>query len=234
MDSIFKVTDVQAFSINLPKPLDDIISINAVGEVPTTGWTALRLSQRFYVVPPADGIWDFDFIGDEPTGIVGQVVLPVAAQLVLPAPAWCKGVRVHAKSNDIVASLSGKPHIKATVSQTRLAKGHVIVKESLGSYDDSFQPTGNTKFDPWPHIEMKKLHHDLVLIVEGPDDQKIRDCIAKAAAAGLVAAIVAALITGGAALAAAISAFIAALEQCLGSAFTVRVEDQSHWIYWWT
>lgn len=35
----------------------------------------------------------------------------------------------------------------------------------------------------WPHLEMKKLHHELELVVElVPDEQKIKDCVAPAAA----------------------------------------------------
>lgn len=73
-----------------------------------------------------------------------------------------------------------------------------------------------------------------VLIVEGPDEAHIRDCINKAIAAGLIAAIIAACATLGAALPAAIAAFVKALGLCLGAGFTVKVEDQSHWVYWWT
>jgi hypothetical protein len=79
---------------------------------------------------------------------------------------------------------------------------------------------------------MKKLHHDLVLTIEGPDEGKIRECLAKAAAAGLIAGIAAAIATGGLGLQAALSAFLSALLDCLGGAYTARIEDQSHWIYW--
>lgn len=218
-----------------PEGLHGFISILALGDVPTTGWTHIRLSPRFYIVPPADGMWDFDMIGDEPMGFVGQVVLPVSAYTVVPAPGWCKGVRVHAATNDIAARLESAPVTTAEFREPKAVKaGNVIVRRDLASYDDSIQPTGATKFDPWPHLEMKKLHHNLVLIVEGPDEAHIRDCINKAIAAGLIAAIIAACATLGAALPAAISAFMKALGLCLGAGFTVKVEDQSHWVYWWT
>jgi len=234
MALISKVDTVSAHLLKFPAPFEPLISITATGEVPTTGWTHIRLSPYYYIVPPRDGFWDFDLIGDEPTGIVGQVVLPVAAHSVLPLPSWCTGVRVHAH-NFVEASLVPKPFSLAAASaKAALAPGHAIVQQHLASYDDSFQPTGNTKFDPWPHAQMKKLHHDLVLIVSGPDEARIRSCINKAVAAGLLAAIVAAISTLGAALPAAISAFLAELENCLGNSFGVRIENQSHWEYWWT
>ena len=234
MAHVKSVSSVKAHILKL-EGFHGFISITALGEVPTTGWKHVRLSQRFYIVPPADGIWDFDMIGDEPTGIVGQVILPVSAHTVTPAPGWCKGVRVHAASNALEARLESAPITTAEFREPKaITKGNVIVRRDLASYDDSIQPTGATKFDPWPHLEMKKLHHNLVLIVEGPDEAHIRDCINKAIAAGLIAAIIAACATLGAALPAAIAAFMKALGLCLGAGFTVKVEDQSHWVYWWT
>jgi hypothetical protein len=236
MTRIMEIDHAEAHILRIPDPFDSLMSVTAVGKVPTTGWTGIRLSPYFYITPPADGIWDFDFIGDAPSGIVGEVVLPVSAHSVVRHPKWCKGVRIHAARNTAEARLAhaeGKLH--EADSQAMVTKaGHVIINQHIASYDDSFQPTGATKFDPWPHIQMKKLHHDLTLVVEGPDEARIRDCINKALAAGLIAAIVAACATLGAALPAAISAFLKMLTACLGSGFTVRMEDRSHWEYWWT
>jgi hypothetical protein len=234
MELVSKVDTVAAHLLKFPSPFEPLVAVTATGEVPTTGWTDIRLSPRYYAVPPRDGFWDFELIGDPPGGIVGTVVLPVVAHIVLPCPKWCTGVRVHAH-NSVEASLLPKPFAQAPEpSRIAFPKGHVIVQQHLASYDDSIQPTGRTKFDPWPHFEMKKLHHDLVLIVSGPDEAKIRTCINQAIAAGLLAAIIAAISTFGAALPAAISAFIASLEGCLGNSFSVRIENQSHWEYWWT
>jgi hypothetical protein len=235
MRLVSKVDSVFAYALKLPAPFEPLAAITANGEVPTTGWTDIRLSPRYYAIAPKDGIWDFDLIGDAPTGIVGQVVLPVVAHSVVHLPSWCKGVRVHSKTNSIEASFVPKSTVLAeTPTPAAFAPGHIIVQQHLISYDDSIQPTGRTKFDPLPHFEMKKLHHDLVLIVTGPDEARIRACIQRAIGEGLLAAIVAAVATLGAALPAAIAAFIASLEGCLGSSFEVRVENQSHWEYWWT
>ncbi len=234
MPHVRSVTEVKVYQ---PKTdvLPRLISITALGTVPTSGWTHIRLSPRFYAVEPSDGIWDFDLIGDEPIGIVLQVIVPVSAHTVVHAPRWFKGVRVHAQTNSIEAPPETVPAgtTEFRLSEPKLA-GHVIVKRDLASYDDSIQPTGGTKFDPWPHFEMKKLHHNLVLIIEGPDEAQIKDCVAKAIAAGLIAAIVAACVTLGAALPTATAALIKVLTACLGRGFTVKIEDQSHWEYWWT
>lgn len=112
-----------------------------------------------------------------------------------------------------------------------------LVSDVIGSYEDSWQPTGNTKIEGWSvHFEMKKLVHKLILIVEGPDDgmAAARAAVNQAAAAGLVAAISAVFLTGGAALALAEEAVIASLTASLGGAFQVRVDNDSHWEFWWT
>lgn len=113
----------------------------------------------------------------------------------------------------------------------------ILVNDVIGSYDDSFQPTGNTKFDPWPHAEMKKLHHELHLVIEGPDEgaAAARNCLNQAASLGLIAAIGAAFLgIGLGATDAAWKAASAVLTNCLGSTFSARLEDQSHWETWWT
>jgi hypothetical protein len=236
---ISKVESAHVYILKLPKPLHELLSINATGEVPTTGWTNLRLTPRYYVTPPRDGLWDFDFVGDRPQGIVGQVVLPVSAHTVTFAPQWFKGVRIHSATNSVEA-LPARHNPPLILSEPDVAgaspavAGHVIHRQTIASFDDSIQPTGRTKWDPWPHLEMKKLHHELELVVEGPDEAQIISCIKKAAAAGLIAAIVAAFVTGGAALPAAISAFLTELERCLGNKFSARVDNHSHWVYWWT
>lgn len=53
--------------------------VTAVGQVPTLGWKNATLSPRVYVVPPADGVWEFDMYAEPPTGIVAQVISAVVA-----------------------------------------------------------------------------------------------------------------------------------------------------------
>lgn len=112
-----------------------------------------------------------------------------------------------------------------------------LVDEVIGVFDDSFQPTGNTKFDPWPHLEMKKLRHELHLTIEGPDDgaAAARNCLNQALGAGLIAAVGTAFLgVGIGATAAAWEAASATLLTCLGGQFSTRLDDRSNWITWWT
>lgn len=237
MSHVAKVNAVQAYTFEAPDGAR--VAIAAQGIVNTSGWSSPRLSPRYYVRPPDDGIWDFDFTVDPPCGLVLEVEVPVSAHFILSQPDWLKGVRVHAASNSLEAALerrstkdpeeSGRPHhFDAHFSD------HVIYNQTLAVFDDSFQPTGNTKFDPWPHAEMKKLRHELILTVKGPDEAKIRSCLQQGAILAAIAAIAAAAGTGGAALPAAVSAFTSSLVSCLGESYDVRIDDRSHWIYWWT
>jgi hypothetical protein len=97
MPRIMEVDEVTAYILKIGT--HDYFSVYAKGKVPTTGWTNIALQPYYYIVPPRDGIMDFDFVGTPPSGIAGQVVLPVGADITLSMPKWLKGVRVHAKGN---------------------------------------------------------------------------------------------------------------------------------------
>jgi len=214
------------------------VFVTATGEVPTSGWSAARLAPRFYVQPPPDGVWDFDFLADTPQEMVLQIHLSVTAQTNLGAPDWLRGIRIHDATSPFMSTLDPRPLLgppPGTKDNPRVKRSTAIVTQELASFDDSYQPTGNTSAD-WSgiHIEMKKLHHTLVLTISGPDEGKIRSCISQAAAAGLIAAIVAVYATGGGGLSAATSAFLSTLTACLGDGFDARIDDHSYWITWWT
>mgnify|MGYP001809911433 CR=1 FL=1 len=212
------------------------IHVSAAGSVNTSGWSGITLAPRYYIQPPADGLWDFDLIGDPPSGPVLQVPVPVAACGIYSMPEWLKGVRVHAVSNsveqtEIKSATFSQPAAMSHLEFAADAGTRVIVRETIAVFDDSFQPTGMCSMFS---VKMKKLRHEMTLTVEGPDEGRIRQCIAEAVGAGLLAAIAAAFGTGGGALPAAISAALARLQVCLGDSFNVRFDDRSHWIEWCT
>lgn len=72
--------------------------------MPTTGWRNPSLSEYVYIVPPKDGIIDFDFLAEPPTGIVLQVLTPIVAEYVWRGDFQdVDGVRIHASTNEKVA-----------------------------------------------------------------------------------------------------------------------------------
>jgi hypothetical protein len=117
MQRILSVKSASVFVLQSDPPQ---VGITADGEVPTSGWTNPALNPWFYIVPPTDGVQDFDFVATPPTGIVLPVVSPIAAFAVIardPKDYWgkgkpLKGVRIHARENSIVATLDEKKSLE--------------------------------------------------------------------------------------------------------------------------
>ena len=78
------------------------VMICARGRVGTRGWTNAMLTPRVYVAAPANGIWEVDFTARRPSGIVPQVVTPIAARRGWAAPPNLRGIRIVARTNSIV------------------------------------------------------------------------------------------------------------------------------------
>lgn len=234
MNHVMKVTGVRVLELATTFPSIPNLYVMATGEVPTTGWSNIRLLPRYYAVPPMNGIWEFDFVGT-PAGVAAQVVMPVVASFWGHAPTWLKRVKVVDDKN---GEVFGTPE-QHVAEELDLAGAHfkmlgdqVIVQKKIAVYDDSFQPIG---LCGGFHVKMKKLRHELTLTVTGPDEGQIRHCIDQSLGAGAIAAIIAAFASGGMGAAGAfVSAAIATLKSCLGSKFDVRFDDQSHWIEWCT
>lgn len=235
MQSIYEVSNATA-TLHDDGFSTKFVYVTVAGSVRTSGWSDLRLLPRIHVVEPADGIWDIDVVGEPATGPALQIITPVALADTFIAPPWLKGVRLHSETNALAAEIASYAEPAALFYSAFTAPAnHVIVKQDLAVYDDSFQPTGKVRWEGLvPHFEMKKLRHTLTLTVTGPDRARIEDCIRQAATVGLIAAIIAAYTTGGLALGVAISAFTAKLTDCLGDSFSIAIDNNSHWIYWYT
>jgi len=207
--------------------------VHASGEVETSGWSRLRLSPRFYAEPPADGLWEFDFEGDPPYEPALELVLPAAAETTMGMPDWLQGVKVYGAAGSQTtlqiepAALVRHPPAVASFS-TR--PGMSMVRQLLVSYDDRFSPAGWC--GSFGTIQTKKLHHELTMTVFGPDEAKIRRCVADATGIGFVAAAAVAYADGGGALFAAVSRLLTHLHDGLGDAYNVRIDDQTNWIEW--
>jgi hypothetical protein len=75
--------------------------IDATGNASTSGWSDAELSAVVNVRPPANGIYEYNFVAEPPSGISAQVLTPVSAQKALPKmPKGFRGIRVRAKSNN--------------------------------------------------------------------------------------------------------------------------------------
>lgn len=103
MQRIFSVDDVHLYSLPIAASM---IGIIASGRAASTGWTNPQLGAWFYVAPPADGIQDFDFYADEPSGIVLPMFAALSASLIVARDRrhyWgherpLRGVRIHSQT----------------------------------------------------------------------------------------------------------------------------------------
>jgi len=98
------IRSVLSVDLALLKSNPPQLLVSSIGTVNSGGWKNGTLESRYYVVPPADGIQDIDFVASPPTGPSTTVILPIPAQTTIsPIPAWLKGVRVHAETNHVQA-----------------------------------------------------------------------------------------------------------------------------------
>jgi len=122
-----RILEVTAVDLSLVKTRPPQIHIVTHGTVPTSGWKNSTLSPWFYLRPPDDGVQDFDFVADAPTGIVLEVISHVSAELTIPrdpADYWgpgkaLRGVRIHARSNIKEASLDTTDQAKQAIALSR-------------------------------------------------------------------------------------------------------------------
>jgi hypothetical protein len=83
------------------------LKIEATGEVNSSGWTNPKLAAYIYVKPPSDGIYEYDFIADEPTGPASDVITKIKAEdSGLDFPSGLKGVKVYSSCNFITERLA--------------------------------------------------------------------------------------------------------------------------------
>jgi hypothetical protein len=114
MQRVQSVEKADAFLLKSNPPK---IGVVALGTVASTGWTNPDLGPWFYLVPPKDGIQDFDFYATEPTRIVIPMTMPIAASLIIdrePDNYWgpgkpLVGVRIHAQQNLKEAQFGSAP-----------------------------------------------------------------------------------------------------------------------------
>lgn len=101
-----KVYSVEKVCIHVNKSNPAELVVVAGGTVNSSGWSNGRLVPHVYIHPPADGVQDFDFIAEAPSGFVLWWMAPIAGSGRILLTDWMKGARVHASSNTSEALLS--------------------------------------------------------------------------------------------------------------------------------
>ena len=85
------------------------LTVTAIGEVPTAGFTNPTLTRVTYIKQPADGIQDYTFRAVPPDGVAAQVISEVQARDTWKGmPAWVKGVRIHGAGDGVLVKMLPK------------------------------------------------------------------------------------------------------------------------------
>lgn len=205
--------------------------VHVMGSVDSAGWSRLGLRPRFYALPPADGLWEFDFEGDPPEGAALVLALPVTAETTVAVPGWLCGVKVYAATGSqssttitsaVLSRTAGRPVVPAVPADT------CILRSVLASYSDRIRPVRTPAPDGLPRT--KALHHELLLTLAGPDESRIHRCLAAITSLGLVDAVAAAYSRSGGLLFIAVAALLVHSRDDLGDAYQIRVDDLSNWV----
>jgi hypothetical protein len=99
------VGKIISVTYSVEKTIPPVLVLDAVGEVPTGGFTGARLERVIYVMPPEDGIQDYMLFAVPPAGMATQVISEIRATNRWPdfekeAPGL-KGIRVHGVGNGV-------------------------------------------------------------------------------------------------------------------------------------
>lgn len=114
--SFTRIYKVKSICLFLERSNPRNFLIQADGEVVSSGWKNSELTFWRYNKPPVDGIQDFDFVAEPPTGIVLQVISPIDGEAMITdfniKNYWGRGqplmgVRVHATSNSLEKLIEG-------------------------------------------------------------------------------------------------------------------------------
>ena len=96
------ITEVTHVSVSFLESQPPTMVVQASGKVPTGGWSNPTLSRVVYVMPPEDGIQDYEFMATPPSDAAIDVISPVeAADHWHNPPKWVKGVRVKSATNSM-------------------------------------------------------------------------------------------------------------------------------------
>lgn len=94
-----KIYSVESISFTLLKSMPPQLQITVMGMVTSTGWKNPQLKP---LRSTPEGLFEFDFVADQPAGVVADVMQPIAATFRYKnIPGNFKGVRIYAQSNSM-------------------------------------------------------------------------------------------------------------------------------------
>jgi hypothetical protein len=100
------VKKILEITYTLTKSEPTKLVVRAVGQVPTGGFTNVKLTRVKHTKPPKDGIQEYVLTAVPPSGIASQIVSKVKAEDTWKgykkAAPWIKGVRVKGVGNGVL------------------------------------------------------------------------------------------------------------------------------------
>ncbi|WP_339730941.1 hypothetical protein [uncultured Gimesia sp.] len=133
VSKILKVTH----QIEIEESFPPNLYVKAIGEVPTGGYTNVKLERAIYVTPPKDGIQDYFLKAIPPSGPAITVISQVEAiDLWHGFPGWVKGIRMHGVKDGIVV-IKFEPDQKPV--RRRFTGGHVGDFAHPASFEKALQ-----------------------------------------------------------------------------------------------
>ena len=101
------VHKIQAINVWVEPTNPPRLIVEAVGELPTHGWSNGRLSPVEYAEPPEDGLQEYQFIATPSHGRDDERTCSIRASVTWEDfPDWVRGVRVTTMTNAMAPRLS--------------------------------------------------------------------------------------------------------------------------------
>jgi hypothetical protein len=106
--SVEKILEITSVKLAVLESFPPKLRIDALGKVPTPGWSNPRLKPHIHIQAPPDGIYGFDFVAEPPEGSAVEIISPIEVTDVWEnTPVGLKGVRIHAVQNSKTALVDG-------------------------------------------------------------------------------------------------------------------------------
>lgn len=107
------ILGIKNIQLSILKSNPPKLAITVMGVVPTSGWQNPELIEYVYVQPPPDGIYDFDFVAEEPQGKTMQVLTPILVSHIWEGVVEdIKGVRIHSSRGKIEQMMDGTKSVE--------------------------------------------------------------------------------------------------------------------------
>jgi len=166
-----KVPTVVSLDLNTSEADPQVLSILATGEVPTTGWSDGTLVKYEYFIFPLDGIQEYDFVANPPSGGSGQVISRIPGIAVQDKPPELRGIKVYGSQNEMTVRFisrievtevpSSGDHIgveSAAIVNDQLV---MVVNYGGGCRDHTFEVLWDGVYQESlpPQVEMRFFHN---------------------------------------------------------------------------